>query len=129
MAGSATGDERRLTSQRTESGSKCLQFCAEGFDDLANGFLVAAVPAPLALLGGFHQSGLGEDGHVMGDSRLREVDALLDVPGTEAGVHDGGFAVRFLGSRTVAQGEQDTSASRICDGVEGAVERLVRGHA
>ena len=110
-------------------GSQYLQFCAEGFDDLADGFFVAAVPSPLALLGGFDQSGLGKDGHVMGDRRLREVDALLDVPGTKARVCGGGFAVRFLGSRTVAQGEQDTSASRICDGVKGAVERLVRGHA
>src|SRR3954471_12901875 len=46
--------------------------------NLPDRFFIPPVPPPLPLLGRINQPSLCQDGHVMGDRGLREMDALLN---------------------------------------------------
>jgi len=66
----------------------------------------------------------------MRDGWLGEVDAFLNVSSAEAGIWGGlprsGFS---FGGGPLAKGLQDAATGGVGDGVKGAVEGWVRGHA
>lgn len=61
-----------------------LQLPAQHLDGLPDCLLVSAVPAPLALLVGFDQSGFRQDCHVVRDGWLGQAYAFLDFSAAKA---------------------------------------------
>jgi hypothetical protein len=62
-----------------------LQLSPQCLHNLSNRFFIPPIPAPLALFGRLDQSRFRENPHVMRNRRLREMDAFLNLPATEAG--------------------------------------------
>jgi hypothetical protein len=105
---------------------KPSQLSAQALHQTAESFFVAAIPSPLALLLGIDQSGLGQDGHVMGDGWLGKVYAFFDVTGAKAGVLSD---CRGAGTgATLFESAEDAAPCGIGNGMESAVERCGRSH-
>ena len=90
-----------------------LQPATQHLHHLANRFLIAAVPAPLAALIRLHEPGLRQNRHVVRDGRLRKMNASFDVSGTQAGFR----------ALLVFQCLQDAAAGGIGNRVQDAIER------
>jgi hypothetical protein len=100
---------------------------AQALHQTAKGFFVAAIPAPLALLDGVDQTGLGQDGHVMRDGGLGEVDAFFNVAGAKAIFSD--WKGAWGTGATLFESAQDAAARGVGDGMEGVIKgRGCGGH-
>jgi len=105
-----------------------LQLAPQHLHHLPDRLLIPPVPAPLAMLGGFNQSRVRQNRHVVRDRRLRQLNSLLNVAAAQAGT------VNVPGRRNPAlatffEHEQDAAPGRISNGVESAVERCFGRHA
>lgn len=61
-----------------------LKRLAQSFRELLNRSFVPLVPSPVSFFLRVHEAGFLEDGHMVGDGRLREMNALLDIARAEA---------------------------------------------
>src|SRR5882724_262264 len=83
---------------------------AQGAESIAQVLLVAPIPHPLPDLLRLHQSGLGQDLHVVGDGWLRKLNLCFNV----TGAHPYRF-INGAASLLLQQGK-DSPAGRISDG-------------
>lgn len=88
---------------------------------MLNGAFVPLVPSPVAFFLGVNQTGFLQDGHVMRDGRLREVDALFNVAGAHADLFPEGAGIPDF------ERLQDFATRGIGDGMEQALESLILG--
>jgi hypothetical protein len=80
---------------------------------------VPAVPDPLPLLAGLHESGFLKYSHVVRNGRLREVNTLLHVTSAETGLFTDRTGPLFL------EGAKNSPARGVGNGVQHTIKGLV----